>query len=133
MKPAHFLLQEVVVYLAKTPSFWLLLAAGSVRNIPGYALGAWLPTFYALEHQASPSSYGVRVGLVVVFGGGLGSFLGGFLADRYDILCVCIVLVGTKWGGLSGVHSYRSFNKMSSRGPRVSAKAWSSYDYVSNN
>ena len=75
-------IQEVVVCLASMPSFWLLLAAGSIRNIPGYAIGAWLPTFYALEHDVRPSSYGVRVGLVIVFGGGLGSFLGGFLADR---------------------------------------------------
>lgn len=79
---ASYSIKEVVVCLASMPSFWLLLAAGSIRNIPGYAIGAWLPTFYALEHDVRPSSYGVRVGLVIVFGGGLGSFLGGFLADR---------------------------------------------------
>ena len=73
--------QEVFLYLVTNPPFWLLLVAGSVRNIPGYALGAWLPTFFKRNYGAS--DYGIPVGLVILFGGGLGSFLGGFISDRY--------------------------------------------------
>ena len=68
------------MYLVKNPPFWLLLVAGSVRNIPGYALGAWLPTFFKRNYGAS--DYGIPVGLVIIFGGGLGCFLGGFISDR---------------------------------------------------
>ena len=67
-------------YVAST--YWMLIFAGSVRNIAGYALGAWLPTFFVVEYCVSSDDYGIKVGLVVLFGGGLGSFLGGFLSDR---------------------------------------------------
>lgn len=73
-------MQEILVYLLKNPPFLLLLVAGSIRNIPGYALGAWLPTFFKRNYGAS--DYGIPVGLVIIFGGGLGSFLGGFISDR---------------------------------------------------
>ena len=73
-------MQEVLVYLLKNPPFLLLLVAASVRNIPGYALGAWLPTFFKRNYGAS--DYGIPVGLAIIFGGGLGSFLGGFVSDR---------------------------------------------------
>ncbi len=59
----------------------MLLLAGSIRNIPGYALGGWLPTFYARAFGLTSSDYGIKVGLVVIFGGGLGCFLGGMLSD----------------------------------------------------
>lgn len=71
-----------MVTLAKSLPFWLLLVAGSVRNIPGYALGAWLPTFFVRRFNVEPSHFAIPVGLAVLFGGGLGSFLGGFISDR---------------------------------------------------
>ena len=77
----HFF-QEVSLYLAKNPAYWMLLIAGSVRNIPGYALGAWLPTFYSQVFGLPSSEYGIKAGLAVVFGGAIGSFLGGFCSDR---------------------------------------------------
>ena len=72
------------LYLVKNPPFLFLLAAASIRNIPGYALGAWLPTFFKRNYGAS--DYGIFVGIVVLFGGGLGSFLGGFISDRFASL-----------------------------------------------
>jgi MFS family permease len=75
-------IKEVFLYLVTNPPFWLLLVAGSVRNIPGYALGAWLPTFFKRNYGAS--DYGIPVGLVIIFAGGLGSFLGGFISDRFS-------------------------------------------------
>ena len=59
----------------------MLLVAGSIRNIPGYALGAWLPTYYARAFGLSSSHYGIKVGFVVIFGGGIGCFVGGLLSD----------------------------------------------------
>ena len=87
----------MVCYLGKNRPFWLLLVAASIRNIPGYALGAWLPTFYKREFGVSSQHYGIPVGLAVIFGGGLGSFLGGFLSDRYisvSVQCVCTWVCG---------------------------------------
>jgi len=78
-------MQEVIVFLVKCPPFWMLLIAGSIRNIPGYAIGAWLPTFYTRQYpdpDELPEDYSIIVGIVVLFGGGLGCFLGGFVSDR---------------------------------------------------
>ena len=76
-----FFLQETFKYLIKCPPYILLLVAGSVRNIPGYALGYWLPTYYSKVFQVGSHDYGPKVGLVVLFGGALGCFLGGALSD----------------------------------------------------
>ena len=86
----HTHTQEVALFLLKNPPFWMLLLAGSIRNIPGYALGAWLPTFFARQYNVDPDDYSIPVGFVVLFGGGLGSFLGGFLSDRCVWVCVCV-------------------------------------------
>lgn len=75
-------IKEVFCYLVRLRPFWLLIVAGSIRNIPGYALGAWLPTYIVLKYRANSREYGIKVGLVVLFGGALGSFVGGFLSDR---------------------------------------------------
>ncbi len=78
-----FVVQEVALFLIKSPPYWMLLVAGSIRNIPGYALGAWLPTFYRRQFPDTlPDDFSVIVGVVVLFGGGLGCFLGGFVSDR---------------------------------------------------
>lgn len=98
--PLCLLLQAVARHLLRpsftSGTFWLLVAAGAVRNIAGYALGAWLPTFFVVQYCVSSADYGLKAGLVVLFGGTTGAFLGGFLADR--------------WGGL--VHSAQTSNEM---------------------
>jgi MFS family permease len=50
--------------------------------IPGYALGAWLPTFYERVYDMRTEEYGLTLGLIVLVGGGLGCALGGVLSDR---------------------------------------------------
>ena len=79
-------LQEVIRYLLcpsfTSGTFWLLLVSGSVRNIAGYALGAWLPTFFVAQYCVNSADYGLKAGFVVLFGGTAGAFLGGFISDR---------------------------------------------------
>ena len=66
----------------------MLLVAASVRNIAGYAIGAWLPTYFVREYGASSAEFGLPVGFVVLCGGIMGSLLGGFLTDWYVIYLV---------------------------------------------
>ena len=63
----------------------MLLVAASVRNIAGYAIGAWLPTYFVREYGVSSAEFGLPVGFVVLCGGIMGSLFGGFLADWYVI------------------------------------------------
>ena len=72
-----------MVFLIKSPPYWMLLIAASIRNISGYALGAWMPTFFVREYGATAKDFAVPVGLAVLLGGGVGCFLGGFISDRY--------------------------------------------------
>ena len=73
------------MYLIKSPSYWILLVAASIRNIAGYAIGAWLPTYFVREYGVTSAEFGLPVGFVVLCGGTMGSLLGGFVTDRYVI------------------------------------------------
>lgn len=75
---------DLLKYFWDTPALMMLTLATSVRNLPGYALGAWLPTFYERVFGLETTEFGLPVGAIVVVGGGLGSIAGGYLADYYS-------------------------------------------------
>ncbi|XP_078597524.1 MFS-type efflux pump MSMEG_3705-like [Branchiostoma floridae x Branchiostoma japonicum] len=62
--------------------YMTLCLAASVQNLAGYAIGAWLPTFYSREHHLTPAQFGTVVGGTLLVGGCVGSILGGAFADR---------------------------------------------------
>jgi len=70
------------MHLVKSLSYWALLVAASVRNVAGYAIGAWLPTYFVREFGVTSAHFGLPVGFVVLCGGTMGSLIGGFVADR---------------------------------------------------
>ena len=74
------------MFLVKSPPYWMLLIAGSIRNIPGYALGAWMLTFFVREYNVTAEDFSIPVGLAVLLGGGIGCFIGGFISDRFVCL-----------------------------------------------
>jgi MFS family permease len=78
---SQYTIWEVFKYLITCPPYLMLLVAGSIRNISGYALGYWLPTYYVRAFGLSSGEFGPKVGLVVLFGGGIGCFIGGLLSD----------------------------------------------------
>lgn len=68
--------------LARTPSYALIVAAGSTAAIAAYAVGTWTPSFLIRSHGLNLTQAGVLLGL----GGGLMSVLGtltcGWSTDR---------------------------------------------------
>lgn len=90
------------MHLVKSASFWVLLVAASVRNIAGYAIGAWLPTYFVREYGVSSAEFGLPVGFVVLCGGTMGSLIGGFVVDRYMYMqylyvqCICSMCNGQR-------------------------------------
>jgi predicted MFS family arabinose efflux permease len=60
---------------------WIVLA-GSLNAFCGYSLSMWLIDFYVRVHHMAPLSVAIILSMVLGIGGGLGSFLGGFFADR---------------------------------------------------
>ncbi|WP_150303705.1 spinster family MFS transporter [Pseudomonas saliphila] len=68
--------------LISTPSYLLIVVAGSVAAIAGYAIGTWNPSFLIRSHDLSITEAGALMGL----GGGMTSVIGtltcGWFADR---------------------------------------------------
>ncbi|AQZ96480.1 spinster family MFS transporter [Halopseudomonas phragmitis] len=73
---------KTVRSLTRTPSYLLIVTAGSVAAIAGYAIGTWNPSFLIRSHGLSLKEAGILMGL----GGGMMSVVGtlacGWFTDR---------------------------------------------------
>ena len=74
--------RTTLVELLKTPSFLLIMLAGTLAGVMGYAIGTWNPSFLIRSHGTSLQDAGLLIGL----GGGitatLGTLLCGSVTDR---------------------------------------------------
>ncbi|MBM3990063.1 MAG: MFS transporter [Planctomycetes bacterium] len=71
-----------IASLLATPSFRHLALGAGIKSIAGYALLTWVPTFLSRVHGMDSETSGRWLGPVVGLGGALGTFGGGWLADR---------------------------------------------------
>lgn len=73
---------QTIGILLNTPSYGLIVAAGSIAAIAGYAIGTWNPSFLIRSHDLSLQEAGFLMGV----GGGLVSAVGtlccGAMTDR---------------------------------------------------
>ncbi len=60
---------------------WLALGAG-LSSFVGYGLANWMPSFLVRSHGMGTGEIGSWLALIAGVGGALGTFSGGFLADR---------------------------------------------------
>ena len=49
-----------------------------------YSGGTWVPVFFIRVHHMTPGELGVWLAWIVALGGGIGTFAGGWLADRWS-------------------------------------------------
>ena len=78
-------MRETYQLLSSFRSFWYLAAATGLTSFAGYGNGNFAPSFLIRNHGFSVGEVGV---VLAIFGGGgglLGTFLGGFLADRLGV------------------------------------------------
>ena len=66
----------------KLPSFAHIMVGVGFTGIAGYGLGVWSPSFLVRVHNMSLVDAGLYLGLIGVFGGGLGTISSGLLVDR---------------------------------------------------
>tara|TARA_E500000075_G_C6922887_1_gene285084 strand:- start:372 stop:980 length:609 start_codon:yes stop_codon:yes gene_type:complete len=59
-----------------------LLIANALISLAGYASIAWVPVYFQRIHDYSTGESGTFLALAIGVGGGLGTFLGGYVADR---------------------------------------------------
>lgn len=75
-------LAETLKHLSSVRSFWYLALAAGVTSFAGYGNGNFAPSFLIRNHGFSVGEVGI---VLAIFGGGggmIGTFMGGFLADR---------------------------------------------------
>ena len=78
-------LGEVFDFLRKLPSFWHLAFAGALHAFYGYGAGAFNPAFFERVHGMGPLHYGQMAALIGLTAGVGGTFLGGWLGDRFGV------------------------------------------------
>ncbi len=68
--------------LLGNPSFWLLSFGAASGSILGYGLIFWLPSFFNRSFGLALQDVGWFYGSIVLVGGALGTWLGGWFGDR---------------------------------------------------
>jgi predicted MFS family arabinose efflux permease len=77
---------QVFPLLARKPLFWLLALAASSSSLCGYGLATWIPSVLERSFHMSLIARGQFLSSVIVVGGCIGVFSGGWLADRLGAL-----------------------------------------------
>jgi MFS family permease len=75
-------LGEVVRVLAAKPSLWLLSFGAASSSVCGYGVALWLPSFFMRSLGLTLSQTAWYYSGIALFGGVLGIWLGGAVADR---------------------------------------------------
>lgn len=68
--------------VARKPSFWLMAFAASLSSLCGYGLATWVASILIRSFGMSLMGAGQFLGSLLLIGGTLGVFMGGWLADR---------------------------------------------------
>jgi MFS family permease len=68
--------------IARKPSFWLMGFAASLSSLCGYGLATWVASILIRSFGMSLVGAGQFLGSLLLVGGTLGVFMGGWLADR---------------------------------------------------
>jgi MFS family permease len=75
-------LASVFPMLAKKPAFWLLAFGASASSLCGYGLALWTPSIMMRSFGLDLVSAGNFLASLIILGGCIGVFAGGWLADR---------------------------------------------------
>ncbi len=73
---------EVLRTLAGKSSFWLIAFGATSSSTLGYGLAFWLPQFLGRSFGLSLADLSLYYSAIALFGGTLGIWMGGYLADR---------------------------------------------------
>ncbi|HEY8592333.1 MAG TPA: MFS transporter [Sphingomicrobium sp.] len=80
--PAMRDLTATFALLARKPSFWLMAFGASLSSLCGYGLATWVASILIRSFGMSLSGAGQFLGSLLLIGGTVGVFMGGWLADR---------------------------------------------------
>jgi MFS family permease len=75
-------LRELLGTLATKPSFWLVSLGAACSSMMGYGLFFWLPSFFVRSYGLTLLDASLYFGAIVLLGGLVGIWAGGWLGDR---------------------------------------------------
>lgn len=75
-------LMETIKLLVKKKTFLYLAFAAGIHCYASYGVGNFFPSFLIRVHQMDIAQVGLWMGITAGFGGMIGTFLGGYLADK---------------------------------------------------
>ncbi|MFO6429633.1 spinster family MFS transporter [Erythrobacter sp. W302b] len=85
-QPAALPLGQAVAEVMRSRAFVLLLIAGSAASFLAYGKTTWTTIFFQRTHELTPGQVGLWFGLLGGVAGILGTWAGGYLADRFGAI-----------------------------------------------
>ena len=79
-------LRETLALLRQRRSFWYIALGCALSAYVGYGNGNFFPSFLMRNHGMGLTEVGFVLALVSGLSGAVGTFLGGYLSDRYGIV-----------------------------------------------
>jgi len=76
-------MRETLALLRHRPSFWYIALGCALTSYVAYGNGNFFPSFLIRSHGLSLSQVGIVLALVAGIAGAIGTFLGGYLSDRF--------------------------------------------------
>jgi len=75
---------EVLKILAKKPSYWHITMGVTIASFVNYGVGQFFVSFLIRTHEMSIFDASIKVAMALSVMAAIGTFLSGFLADRYS-------------------------------------------------
>jgi MFS family permease len=83
VRAQQYSLRDAWRFFISLPAGRYLAIAGGLHAFVSYGLGAWIPAFFVRLHHMTPGELGEWLSWITALGGGAGTFLGGWIADRW--------------------------------------------------
>ena len=100
-KPEAPSFTSVVIYMFKNVKIRHFVIAHALFAFFGYSAIAWTPVYFQRIHLLSSGEVGTFLALSIGLGGGIGTFLGGYFADKFAtinegwrawIICIAVII-----------------------------------------
>ncbi|XOV83163.1 MAG: spinster family MFS transporter [bacterium] len=109
---------QVVKFMINQVTIRNLLMASMLLSFAGYAAIAWVPVYLQRVHAFTTGESGTVLALAIGVGGGIGTFFGGYLADRlarfsegwraWVVLVAVIIYIPTAYLSFTAADPFRA-------------------------